>query len=180
MHPMRILVALMFLAVGGLAAAHAALPPRWSGWLDALPPALVGWLQPAGAGLAAVGLGMLLIRPRRTGALLSDAPLIGMLEHAGFSVLRSVRGWQASGMWRGTPLVVRLGPGYEATRFGRPWTVVVSLPGRPAEPWPLLPEEGLLLDVRPEGFSVAMADLSRPERQHLFSSRLDQLVAQRH
>jgi hypothetical protein len=57
---------------------------------------------------------------------------------------------------------------------------VVSLPGRPAEPWPLLPEEGLLLDVRPEGFSVAMADLSRPERQHLFASRLDQLVAQRH
>jgi hypothetical protein len=177
---MRVLVALLMIAAGGLAAAHSVLPPGWSGWVSLVPTTVVGWLMPAGAAFAAIGLGMLLVRPRRSGPLLSDAPLINVLEHADFTVHRSARGWQASGLWHGTPLVVRLGPGHEATRFGRPWTVVVSLPGRPAEPWPLLPEEGLVLDVRPEGFSVAMADLSRPERQYLFASRLNMLVAQRH
>ncbi len=177
---MRVLIALMMIAGGGLVAAHSVLPPGWSGWVSLVPTAITGWLMPGGAALAAIGLGMLLIRPRRSGPLLSDAPLVSVLDRAGFTVHRSARGWQASGLWQGTPLVVRLGPGHEATRFGRPWTVVVSLPGRPAEPWPLLPEEGLVLDVRPEGFSVAMADLSRPERQHLFTSRLNTLVTQRH
>lgn len=174
---MRVLIALLMIAAGGLAAVRPALP---SGWSDRVPTAIADWLLPAGAALAAVGLGMLLIRPRRSAPLLSDAPLISVLDRAGFTVHRSARGWQASGLWQGTPLVVRLGPGHEATRFGRPWTVVVSLPGRPAEPWPLMPEEGLVLDLRPEGFSVAMADLSRPECQHLFASRLNTLVAQRY
>lgn len=173
---MRIPIALLMIVVGALAAAHRSLPAEW---LALVPPPMVGWLLPAGAGLAAVGLGLLLVRPVRPPALLSDAPLVAVLERAGFTLHRSVRGWQASGTWRGTPLVVRLGPGHEATRFGRPWTVVVSLPGRPAEPWPLMPEEGLVIDVRTDGFSVAMADLSRPERQHLFASRLDTLIAQR-
>lgn len=176
---MRVLIAVLMIAAGGLAAARPVMPPAWSDWYRLLPDAFAGWLLPAGAALAAIGLGMLLIRPRRTEPLLSDAPLVSVLERAAFTVQRSARGWQASGLWQGTPLVVRLGPGHEATRFGRPWTVVVSLPGRPAEPWPLLPEEGLILDVRPNGFSVAMADLSRPERQYLFSDRLNILIAHR-
>jgi hypothetical protein len=88
-------------------------------------------------------------------------------------------GWQADGAWKGMPLVLRKGIGHEAGRFGRPWTIVAVLPGQPIEPWPFLPEEGLIVERRRDGFSVAMADLSRPERMHRLAERLNQLVLSR-
>ena len=80
---------------------------------------------------------------------------------------------------RNVPLKVRKSIGHEAGRFGRPWTIVVTLPGQPAEPWAFMPEEGLIVEQRKDSFTVAMADLSRPERMHRLGERLDHLLGQR-
>jgi hypothetical protein len=173
---MRTLFAWFLIIAGCCFAAQVWLPSNlrltMSGSLDqmALP-----------AGIIAAALGMILLfwrAPRRP--TFSDAPIVSALIAEGFQMSKTPDSWQASGTWKGVPLVVRRSAGHAAGRFGRPWTIVVSLPGQPIEPWPYLPEEGLIVELRDHGFSVAMADLSRPECMHRISERLNQLVQLRH
>ncbi len=171
---MRILIGFACLITGGYLALYA--------WLPAvarlpLPTVVTTWALAVGCVLAVVGL-LLLRRPQRKPAF-GDGPLVSTLTQAGFRIAPIPNGWQGQGNWKGVALTVRKSIGHEAGRFGRPWTIVVAVPGRPAEPWPFLPEEGLIVERRPDGFSVAMADLSRPERMHRLGERLDQLLSQR-
>lgn len=171
---MRTLIALACVIAGGWLAAYAWLP---SVAQLPLPTMVQTWALPLGVALGVVGI-LLLRRPAARPAL-GDGPLTSTLTQAGFRLSPVPNGWQAEGTWKGVPLVVRKSTGHAAGRFGRPWTIVVALPGQPVEPWPFLPEEGLIVDHRDEGFSVAMADLSRPERMHRLGERLDHLVSQR-
>lgn len=171
---MRTFIAFLFLAGGFLFALHGWLPefPRIP-----LPTALANWAVPIGIGIAACGL-LLLRQPRRKLAL-GDRPLVSTLEEADFHFISVTHGWQAEGTWKRVPLIVRKSVGHDASRFGRPWTIVVTLPGQPLEPWPFMPEEGLIVERRKDDFSVAMADLSRPEKMHRLGERLNQLLTQR-
>ncbi len=173
-HDVRILLGLGLVIVGGYLAIHAWLPTSFQASLPAL---IANWALAIGCVLTACGL--LLLRPAPRRPAFGDGPLVTTLTQAGFRTAANPDGWQAHGQWKGVALTVRRSNGHHAGRFGRPWTIVVALPGRPAEPWPFMPEEGLIIDRRPDGFSVAMADLSRPERMHRLGERLDQLIAQR-
>lgn len=172
---MRSLAALGMVVTGAWIAGQAWWP---SAVRLPLPEMIQEWTLPGGCVLAALGLITWLWRPHSRPAL-GDGPLVSTLTGAGFRLANNPDGWQATGTWKGVPLVVRRSSGHAAGRFGRPWTVVVALPGQPIEPWPFLPEEGLIVDHRDDGFSVAMADLSRPERMHRLAERLDQLLRQR-
>ena len=170
----RTLIALGCLIIGGWLVAY--------GWLPAiarlpLPEVIVSWAMPLGVVLAIVGL--LLLRRAPQKPAFGDGPLLSTLKQAGFRINPVPNGWQADGAWKGVPLKVRKSIGHEAGRFGRPWTIVVTLPGQPIDPWPFLPEEGLIVDHRDNDFTVASADLSRPERMHRLGERLDHLVGQR-
>ncbi|MBA3710235.1 MAG: hypothetical protein H0W83_15600, partial [Planctomycetes bacterium] len=90
-----------------------------------------------------------------------------------------VGGWRAQGSWDGVPILVRRVSGYEASRFGRPWVIEVSLEGRPGEPWPLSPERGKVVDVRDHGFSVSIPELSHRDRQPAFAQRVAEVIAAR-
>lgn len=171
---MRTLIGLLLLTGGALLALH--------GWLPEfsripLPAALASWAIPIGVGSAVSGL-FILCQPRRKLGL-GDRPLLSTLEEADFHIASIPNGWQAKGTWKSVPLIVRKSIGHDASRFGRPWTIVVTLPGQPFEPWPFMPEEGLIVERRKDDFSVAMADLSRPEKMHRLGERLNQLLAQR-
>lgn len=170
----RTLIALGCIVVGAWLAAYA--------WLPAiaqlpLPAMIVSWTIPLGVVVAVVGL--LLLRRTPQKPTFGDGPLLSTLKEAGFKIGPVPNGWQADGAWKGVPLKVRKSIGHEAGRFGRPWTIVVTLPGQPAEPWAFMPEEGLIVEQRDESFTVAMADLSRPERMHRLGERLNQLLGQR-
>jgi hypothetical protein len=172
---MRLLLGCGLVLVGVGAGSHG----WWPAPLRALVPVdAADWMLPLGAVLAALGLVALLWRAPRRPAF-GDGPLITTLTDHGFRLGTNPDGWQATGVWKGVPLVVRRSSGHAAGRFGRPWTIVVALPGQPGEPWPFLPEEGLIVDHRDDGFSVAMADLSRPERMHRLGERLDELLRHR-
>lgn len=171
---MRTLIALTCVLAGAWLATYA--------WLPAvaqlpLPAVVLSWTLPLGVVLVVIGV--LLLRRPATRPAFGDGPLVSTLTQAGFRVAPVPQGWKADGSWKGVPLVVRKSTGHSAGRFGRPWTIVVALPGQPLEPWPFLPEEGLIVDHRDDGFSVAMADLSRPERMHRLGERLDQLLSHR-
>jgi hypothetical protein len=170
----RTVIALICLLGGAWLAAYAWLPTAAQ---LPLPELVLGWALPLG--LALVVIGVLLVRGKAAKPALGDGPLVSTLTQAGFRIDPGPQGWKADGSWKGVPLVVRKSTGHAAGRFGRPWTIVVALPGQPIEPWPFLPEEGLIVDHRDDGFSVAMADLSRPERMHRLGERLDQLVRNR-
>ena len=144
----RTLIALFMLVGGALFALHSWLPefPRIP-----LPTVLESWAIPISVGIAVSGL-FLLRRPPRKPAL-GDRPLVSTLEEAGFHFTSIPNGWQADGSWKGVPLIVRKGIGHDANRFGRPWAIVVVLPGQPLEPWPFLPEEGVIIEQRSDGFS---------------------------
>jgi hypothetical protein len=164
------------LALSGIFLALTGLMPDLFGL--PLPAALARWRLPLGGVLGVIGT-VLLLRPARRRPSFGDGPLIATLTQAGFRIAPSRDGWRGQGSWKGVAMTVLKSSGHEAGRFGRPWTIVVALPGRPAEPWPFQPEEGLIIDRRPDGFSVAMADLSRPERMHRLGERLDHLLGQR-
>ncbi len=168
------MIALFMLIGGAWFALHSWLPefPRIP-----LPTMLENWAIPIGVGIVVSGL-FLLRRPPRKLAL-GDRPLVSTLEEAGFHFTSIPNGWQADGSWKGVPLIVRKGIGHYANRFGRPWAIVITLPGQPLEPWPFLPEEGVIVEQRKEGFNVAIADLSRPEKMHRLGERLNQLLAHR-
>ena len=171
---MRILIGLLLLIAGVYLVLH--------GWLPGsaqvpLPAVVASWAMALGCMLAVIGL--LLVRPPPRKPAFGDGPLVSTLTQAGFRIAPIPNGWQGQGNWKGVALTVRKSIGHDAGRFGRPWTIVVAVPGHPAEPWPFLPEEGLITERRAEGFSVAMADLSRPERMHRLGERLDQLLGQR-
>jgi hypothetical protein len=170
----RTLIALICVLAGGWLAAYGWLPPVAQ---LPLPAVVLTWAMPLGVALAVIGV--LLLRRPATRPALGDGPLVSTLTQAGFRISPAPQGWQADGTWKGVPLVVRKSTGHAAGRFGRPWTIVVALPGQPVEPWPFLPEEGLIVDHRDDGFSVAMADLSRPERMHRLGERLDHLLRER-
>jgi len=169
---MRVLIVLIMMLGGAWIAGHAWLPLNLR---TPLPASLDEWTLPVGCILAAIGLVLVLWRAPRPPAM-GDGPLVNTLTDAGFRLSSNPDGWQASGSWKGVPLIVRRSSGHAAGRFGRPWTIVVALPGQPIEPWPFLPEEGMIVDHRDDGFSVAMADLSRPERMHRLGERLDHLL----
>jgi hypothetical protein len=135
-------------------------------------PALPLSLTAIGIGGALVGLALVAL-PRRRAAELGDAPVRSALEGRGFVIIGDVGGWRAEGEWEGAAIVVRRVSGYEASRFGRPWVIEVSLRGLPREPWPLPPEEGKVVDVRDHGFSVTIPALSRPDGH----ARVDRLIA---
>lgn len=172
--PVRTLIALACIIIGAWLAAY-----EWLPGIAQLPlPAFIaGWSLPLGVVLAIVGLVLLRRAPQKPA--FGDGPLLSTLKEAGFRINPIPNGWQADGAWKGVPLKVRKSIGHEAGRFGRPWTIVVTLPGQPVDPWPFLPEEGLIVDHRDADFTVAMADLSRPERMHRLGERLNQLLGQR-
>ncbi len=145
-------------------ASHVALP--------ALP------LTAIGVTALVVGLALLAI-PRRSGAELSDREVREELARRGFTFSEDVGGWRASGEWAGQPLQVRKISGYEASRFGRPWVIEVSLRGKPSEPWPLSPERGKVVDVRDHGFSVTIPELSHHGRHRGTAEAIDAVVAAR-
>ena len=172
----RTIIALGCIVVGAWMAAYA--------WLPAiaqlpLPAIITTWSIPLGVVLAVVGLLLLLLRRAPQKMAFGDGPLLSTLKQAGFRINPIPNGWQADGAWKNVTMKVRKSTGHEAGRFGRPWTIVVTLPGQPAEPWAFMPEEGLIVEQRDESFTVAMADLSRPERMHRLGERLDQLLGQR-
>jgi len=171
----RTIIGLGCLIVGTWLAAYAWLPTLAQ---LPLPAVITTWSIPLGVVLAVVGL-LLLLRRRQKKPTFGDGPLLSTLKEAGFKIGPVPNGWQADGTWKGVTLKVRKSIGHEAGRFGRPWTIVVTLPGQPAEPWAFMPEEGLIVEQRDESFTVAMADLSRPERMHRLGERLNQLLGQR-
>jgi hypothetical protein len=174
------LPALLCIVSGAWLAAQPWLPePARLARHVALPGAVAALLVPAGGALVALGAALLLI-PRRRGAAASDHAIVATLTRHGFRFTPLAEGWQASGSWREVPMVLRRGGGREAARFGRPWVVVVSLPGRPAEPWPLHPAQGGVVDLRHDGFSVSLPDLCVPGQQDRLAERLDIIVASRH
>ncbi|MBA2481187.1 MAG: hypothetical protein H0V44_11040 [Planctomycetes bacterium] len=116
---------------------------------------------------------------RRRSDDISDAPIRSELARRGFSFTDDVGGWRAKGMWDGVALVVRRVSGYEASRFGRPWVIDVSLEGRPEEPWPLTPDRGKIVDVRDHGFSVSIPEVSHRGRQGDFAARVEDIIAAR-
>lgn len=170
----RALIALGCIVVGAWLVAYA--------WLPAiaqlpLPEFIAAWSVPLGVVLVVAGLLMLRRAPQKPA--FGDGPLLSTLKQAGFRINAVPNGWQADGAWKDVPLKVRKSIGHEAGRFGRPWTIVVTVPGQPAEPWAFMPEEGLIVEQRKDSFTVAMADLSRPERMHRLGERLDHLLGQR-
>ena len=169
---MRMLIGLVFV-VGGLVACAA----RWESQIPLPNPTAWYWLA-GGIVAILIGAGMLLPRAKKTSGF-SDGPLINTLKNSGFSIQPTPDGWLAKGSWKDVPLVVRKSNGYQAARFARPWTVVVAMPGHPIDPWPLYPEEGLIVEEHDSGFTVSCTDLSRVERMHRLGERLNLLVTLR-
>ncbi len=178
---MRSLLAILLICGGAWSASQPWLPE--AARLDrfvSVPSALTTVMRPAGALCAALGVVLLLLPRRRSAGLPSDDTIVATLTRSGFRFDHHTDGWLAQGAWRGVPVVVRRGSGREAARFARPWVIVVSLPGRPAEPWPLPPSQGGIIEIRPEGFSVSLPDLSSPDQQSRLAQRLDTIIASRH
>jgi hypothetical protein len=176
---MRILIAFLLLVAGGVLLAQFYLPeaPRLPPNLRL--PAPWAWYQvPLGALFIVSGLALWLFSGRRPVGQ-DDAPLVKTLAGHGFQVTPCEGGWQAVGTWGRTPLVVRKTIGREASRFGRSWVIVVSMEGQPIEPWPFLPEQGSLVELRPDGFSVSLPDMYKADRQAALAQRLDALIASR-
>jgi hypothetical protein len=130
--------------------------------------------------LSVIGLGIMVIKRRKKSSSFSDGPLVNTLKRSGFSIATRNDGWTANGTWKNVLVTVQKTTGFEAARFARPWTIVVALPGQPIDPWPLLAEEGLIIEQTEQGFSVACTDLSRRERMHRLGEKLDQLINYRH
>ncbi len=166
---MRRALGLMLIITGA-----AAIGARWIP-AHLLPLPAAWWWLGAGAGAGVLGLTLIWKRTKR-GVTFGDAPLVNVLKERGFTISPERDGWMAHGTWKSIEMVVRKSSGYQASRFARPWTIAVGLPGTPIEPWPLLPEEGLIVEQHASGFTVTCTDLSRVERMHRLSERLDQLV----
>jgi hypothetical protein len=135
-------------------------------------------LTPIGAVLGVLGL-FLLLKPRRRRAGAGDDSIRDQLRRRGLTISSDVGGWRADGNWKGTEVVIRRTEGYEASRFGRPWVIELSLPGRPREPWPLTRDRATVVDVRDHGFSVTIPDLSLPGGYERLESRIDDVLASR-
>jgi len=131
------------------------------------------------AGGSALGAGALLlaVRRRRRGDDVSDAPIRSALAARGFRFIDLGAGWQADGRWGDVELSVRRQSDYQATRFGRPWVLVVHLPGEPRHPWPFMPDQGKVIERDSRGFVVVVAELSFDGQQGLLAERLDALCA---
>jgi len=149
-------------------------------WVPAasMPMPVVWWWMPAGCVIGMLGLWLIVARKHRSPGF-SDGPLLSTLRERDFTITPSADGWLAKGTWKSIAIIVRKTTGYEAARFARPWTIVVALPGAPVDPWPLLPEEGLIVERHANGFSVSCTDLSRVERMHRLGERLNQLIEYR-
>jgi hypothetical protein len=133
-----------------------------------------------GGSAAAVVVALLLFVGRRgPGADLSDRVIKDELSRRGFHFITIERGWQAEGQWNKVPVVVRRQSDFQASRFGRPWVIVVSLPGKPNDPWPFVPEQAAISERRADGFSVVIVDCTYSGAQGRFSGRMDQLVGSR-
>ena len=169
---MRRIVGLLMVIIGSAGIAARWVPAAF------MPIPVEWWWMPAGCTIGILGLWQIVARkPRHAG--FNDGPLLSTLRERDFTITPSADGWLAKGNWKSISLVVRKTTGYEAARFARPWTIVVALPGTPIDPWPLLPEEGLIVERHANGFSVSCTDLSRVERMHRLGERLNQLIEYR-
>lgn len=175
---LRRLLGLVLGVVGGAVLGHLAL-----GVPAALPLALPPWSREAllggAGGLAALGLLLLLAGSRRRAVAGGDGDVAGELAGRGFRRVALDRdGWLAEGLWEGIPLAVRRRSDQPATRFGRPWVLTVTLPGQPREPWPFLPDQGLILERQDARFTVVVAD-SAVASAAAFRARVQALIAAR-
>lgn len=115
---------------------------------------------PTAVVLGIVGLVLLFYR-RRSPPVARDAVLDELLRRD-FTQTDEAHGWRASGRWDGRAIEIRRVSGYESNRFGLPTVVEVTARGRPVDPWPLMPEEGRIVDQRDHAVSIAIPLLSRP------------------
>jgi len=174
---MRLLLALILLAAGAWLLLPDLLPPNFRPSAVPLPAVLTANSQSAGilagvAGLLLLGLPAVGRILRRSGHTLDDAPIRRELARRGFDMEDLIQGWISRGEWDGVPLVVRRLEGGEASRFARPWMIDISVPGTPSEPWPLMPTQAKLIEVRPGGFTVVMPEVTFPATM----ARFPQLV----
>lgn len=144
-------------------------------WISHYP---ASWQRIAGLIVVVVGL-LLRLRSRAAGDDISDQPIRAELQKRGFRFIALDKGWQADGAWNQVSVSVRRQSDYQASRFGRPWVIVVLVPGQAREPWPFPPEQGKIVESRPEGFSVVIVDCSYDGKQGVFAQRMDQILAQR-
>ncbi len=128
--------------------------------------------------VVAIALG-LATRKRGDGDMDDAAEIRARLADAGFRFIDLERGWQAEGQWQKERVVVRKVSDAHATRFGRPWTLLITLPGVPREPWPFLPDQGGIVERGASTFTVVAADLGLAGRSARLGSRLDHLLAAR-
>ncbi|HYE07939.1 MAG TPA: hypothetical protein VEL07_20645 [Planctomycetota bacterium] len=137
-------------------------------------------IQIAGGAAVALAIALALAtRRRRDGEADDAAEIRARLADAGFRFTDLDRGWQAEGLWQKERVVVRKVSDVHATRFGRPWTLLITLPGTPREPWPFLPDQGGIVERGNGTFTVVAADLGLAGRSARLGSRLDHLLAAR-
>ncbi|MBA3845835.1 MAG: hypothetical protein H0X45_04200 [Planctomycetes bacterium] len=137
-------------------------------------------IQIAGGAVVVLAVALALATRKRGQGEADDAAEIrARLADAGFRFIDLERGWQAEGLWQKERVVVRKVSDAHATRFGRPWTLLITLPGRPRDPWPFLPDQGGIVERGNGTFTVVAADLGLAGRSARLGSRLDHLLAAR-
>jgi hypothetical protein len=125
--------------------------------------------------LLLAGLVLALFPGGRQGA--SADPLRADVARRGFILSDEARGWRAEGAWQGRAIAIRRVSGYEASRFGLDTVVEVIVAGHAAEPWPLPPDLGRLVERREAGCTVAIPALSRPGQEDRLARLVDGVLA---
>lgn len=165
------------MAAGG-ALVLARLIAHWPPSLP-MPPLPRDALLGGAAAAAALGL-LLMLWPRRRGAAQADDRIAAdELRRRGLHVTRVGSDWVAEGRWRGEEVAVQLRRDHHAGRFGRPWVLVVRLPGRPRVAWPFMPEQASIAERDADGFAVVVADVARVGSERAIAQRVDELFAAR-
>lgn len=177
---MRRLLGLIVLLLGFFAFSMPWLPPVVT---DHLPSQfqersnlnVITW---TGALLMMVGL-LLLFRPRKRKRPIDDSRVRKELLKRGFEFTEFPDGWLARGQWNNEEITLRWDSGYHAGRFGRPYVVVLTCPGKPIEPLPLSHDQVVLAESRADQFDVILLEAARPGQQELLPQRIDQVMKAR-
>lgn len=180
MRAMRRFLGLILLLVGTFGFITPWLPPEVTRHvpLDLVQPATLNLVTWGGAGVMLVAL-LLLFKPRRLQAAIDDAPLRRVLLKRGFEFTEFPDGWLARGDWNDEPVSLRWDSGYHAGRFGRPYVVVLTVPGTPLEPLPLRHDQVVLAEKAAEHFSVILLEAAMSGRQDQIPRRVDEVLAAR-